>query len=155
MNFEGIIAIINRRSGIYNQVINSWTRREGEGGAEALLGLIAAQGKAVTSDSAREQEFEAFSLLLFCFTSRAPPAPALLLRSAAGSAPHRAIALKAAPSTNNNKELKRKTTTQHHLPTHSRAPHACTVPTHARRTRRQSTHPPKMGPGRRACPKKK
>lgn len=32
MNFEGIIAIINRRSGIYNQVINSWTRREGEGG---------------------------------------------------------------------------------------------------------------------------
>lgn len=54
--------------------------------AEALLGLIASQGKAVTSDSAREQEFEAFSLLLFFLRSRAPPAPAPL-RSAAGSAP--------------------------------------------------------------------
>lgn len=42
--------------------------------AEALPGLIALQGKAVTSDSIQEQECEASSLLLFFLRSRAPPA---------------------------------------------------------------------------------
>lgn len=45
MNFEGIIAIINRRSGIYNQVINSWTRREGEGGCRGTAGINCSAGK--------------------------------------------------------------------------------------------------------------
>lgn len=42
--------------------------------AEALPGLIALQGKAVTSNSIREQECEASSLLLFFLRSQAPPA---------------------------------------------------------------------------------
>lgn len=42
--------------------------------AEALPGLIALQGKAVTSDSFQKQECEASSLLLFFLRSQAPPA---------------------------------------------------------------------------------
>lgn len=56
--------------------------------AKALLGLIALQEKAVTSDSIREQECEASSLLLFFLRSRAPPASL-------------------AATTNNNEELKK------------------------------------------------
>jgi len=73
MNFEGIIAIINRRLGIYNQVINSWPRREGEGGRGAAgINCIAGKGCHLQLDLGAGMR----SLLppLFFLRSRAPQA---------------------------------------------------------------------------------
>lgn len=96
MSFEGIIAIINRHSGIYNQVINSWTRWEGEGGRSAA-GINCVVGKRCHLQLRSEQELEAFSILLFSLRAEAPP-----------PWPHgRAIAPKAALTANNNEELKK------------------------------------------------
>lgn len=100
--------------------------------AEALPGLIALQGKAVTSDSIQEQECEASSLLLFFLRSWAPPA---LLSYCLTSSPYWA------PTTNNNEELKKPSfplTGTLHM--HAWGPRMCTHPGTRRQTHRQHIH---------------
>lgn len=118
MSFEGIIAIINRHSGIYNQVINSWTRWEGEGGRSAA-GINCVVGKGCHLQLRSEQELEAFSILLFSIRAGAPP-----------PWPHgTAIAPKAALTANNDEELRKP-----HPPAHSCVPQCpCAHPHYADR----------------------